>query len=58
MNAEGVQPARPKNIVIRSDGTGNTANKNRGTNILKLHHRTGRRLGIARRCVAVLIGSG
>ena len=27
----------PKNIVICSDGTGNTANKNRGTNVFKLY---------------------
>ncbi len=29
--------ATPKNIVICSDGTGNTANKNRGTNVFKLY---------------------
>lgn len=27
----------PKNIVVCSDGTGNTANKNRGTNVFKLY---------------------
>ena len=37
MNREKVQSAGPKNIVICSDGTGNTANKNRGTNVFKLY---------------------
>ena len=32
-----MQPSRKKNIVICSDGTGNTAVKGRGTNVFKLY---------------------
>src|ERR1700752_3180105 len=32
-----VVPVKPKNIVICADGTGNTANKDRGTNVFKLY---------------------
>jgi uncharacterized protein (DUF2235 family) len=31
------QPENPRNIVICSDGTGNSADKNRGTNVFKLN---------------------
>lgn len=34
------EPTKPRNIVICSDGTGNTANKNRGTNVFKLFEAT------------------
>ncbi len=37
MNAKDGQLDKPKNIVICSDGTGNTAIKNRGTNVFKLY---------------------
>ena len=37
MNAKESQSVKPTNIVICSDGTGNSANKDRGTNVFKLY---------------------
>ena len=36
-SATQAQPTKPKNIVICSDGTGNSAIKDRGTNVFKLY---------------------
>ncbi len=37
MKEKKTRPEKPKNIVLCSDGTGNSANKNRGTNVFKLY---------------------
>jgi uncharacterized protein (DUF2235 family) len=37
MKAKKIRPEKSKNIVLCSDGTGNSANKDRGTNVFKLY---------------------